>query len=294
MTRIGYARVSTRDQHIGAQVERLMANGCGRVFTDEGVSGKLASRPEWDACLASLGANDVLVCTKLDRVGRSVANLLQLAADLKEREIGLVCLDQNIDTTSAMGMMFYTILGAFAEFERNLISERTKDGLAATEGRGRNGGRHPKMSPLQLVEAQQSIDAGTPVATVAGTYGVSRGTLYRSLARASLWLATGPAGRTSARGVAMARTMMTWPRVCAVSALSVVRTRASRRCRTRSSSAPVRRARRKATAPGGCACAVAVTPRAGWSPGPWTGSPSTPTDLALLPLVAVGLLSAPS
>ena len=187
MTKVGYARVSSRDQHTRAQIDRLVAYGCGRknIYIDEGVSGKLASRPEWDKCLAELRAGDVLVCTKLDRIGRSVANLIQVAGDLRDRDIGLVCLDQNIDTTSAMGKLFYTILAAFAEFERNLISERTKDGLAATTGRGRNGGRHPKLTVHQIADARESIDGGTAVATVARELKVSRQTLYRSLARAA-------------------------------------------------------------------------------------------------------------
>lgn len=186
MSRIGYARVSTRDQHTRAQIERLLAAGCERVFTDQGVSGKLASRPEWDKCLAYLRESDVLVCTKLDRVGRSVANLIQVANDLRERGIGLVCLDQNIDTTSAMGKLFYTILAAFAEFEKNLISERTKDGLAATKARGRNGGRKPSLKPYQIQHARQSVDAGVAVTSVAKELKVSRQTLYRALGRASL------------------------------------------------------------------------------------------------------------
>ena len=115
----------------------------------------------------------------------SVANLIQVATDLETRHIGLVCLDQNIDTTSAMGKLFYTILGAFAEFEWNLISERTKDGLAATEGRGRKGGRKPKLQPHQIAGARQNIDDGAAVATVAKQLKVSRQTFYRSLSRAA-------------------------------------------------------------------------------------------------------------
>ena len=184
MARIGYARVSTRDQHPEAQSERLKAAGCIKIFTDHGVSGKLASRPEWDKCLAYLrNGEDTLVCIKLDRIGRSVANLIQVASDLREREIGLVCLDQAIDTTSAMGKMFYTILAAFAEFERNLISERTKDGLAATKARGHNGGRKPSLKPYQVEHAQKLVDTGKPKSKIAAELNVSRQTLYRALAR---------------------------------------------------------------------------------------------------------------
>lgn len=185
--KVGYARCSSDTQNIRAQIDRLLAAGCDIVFKDDGVSGKLESRPDWDRCLAYLrkDSGDTLCCTKLDRIGRSVAHLTQLAARLEKEHIGLVCLDQGIDTTSAMGKLFYTILGAFAEFEWNLISERTKDGLAAPTGRGRNGGRHPKLQPHQIEDARQSIDGGAAVTTVARELKVSRQTLYRSLSRAA-------------------------------------------------------------------------------------------------------------
>lgn len=175
--KVGYARCSSDTQNIQAQIDRLLAAGCDIVFKDDGVSGKLASRPDWDRCLAYLRNGDTLYCTKLDRIGRSVAHLTQLAARLEKEHIGLVCLDQGIDTTSAMGKLFYTILGAFAEFEWNLISERTKDGLAATTGRGRNGGRHPILTAHQIEGARDAIDDGEAVASVARDLGISRQTL---------------------------------------------------------------------------------------------------------------------
>jgi DNA invertase Pin-like site-specific DNA recombinase len=181
MAKIGYARVSKRDQHPEIQAERLLAAGCEQIFTDRGVSGKLASRPEWDKCLAFLRSGDVLVATKLDRFGRSVTNLIDIAAELERRGIGLVCLDQPVDTTSATGKLFFTILAAFAEFERNLISERTQDGLAATTARGRNGGRKRLLKPYQVQHARALIDSGQTAVKVARELGVSRATLYRAL-----------------------------------------------------------------------------------------------------------------
>jgi DNA invertase Pin-like site-specific DNA recombinase len=183
MSKIGYARVSTPDQEqaLQAQADRLAEAGCEFVFKDI-ASGKLASRPQWDACRSVLKQGDVLVAVKLDRFGRSTAHLLELAADFEARGIGLTCLDQPIDTTSAVGKMVFTILGAFAQFERDLISERTIDGLRATAKRGHGGGRKRILKPHDVAYARQQIDAGTrPVTEIARELGVSRATLYRAL-----------------------------------------------------------------------------------------------------------------
>jgi DNA invertase Pin-like site-specific DNA recombinase len=185
MTKIGYARVSTPDQaqSLEAQRERLAAEGCAVVFSDI-ASGKLASRPQWDAALAVLQPGDVLVSVKLDRFGRSVRNLQEIAAALEAREVDLKCLDQPIDTNTAQGKLFFTILAAFAEFERDLISERTRDGLAATKARGRNGGRKRALKPHDVAYARRQIDArAKPAAALARELGVSRATLYRALER---------------------------------------------------------------------------------------------------------------
>jgi DNA invertase Pin-like site-specific DNA recombinase len=185
MARIGYARVSTRDQHPEAQRERLEAAGCTRVFTDHGASGAKASRPEWDKCLDRLEPGDTLVCTKLDRIGRSVKNLMDVTKLLEERKVDLVCLDQPIDTTSAQGKLFFTILAAFAEFERELIVERTRDGLASTTARGRNGGRKHRLSPDQEATARKLRADGYSIKEIGIMLGngkpVSRQTVYRAL-----------------------------------------------------------------------------------------------------------------
>ena len=185
MARIGYARVSTRDQHPEAQRERLEAAGCTRIFTDTGASGAKASRPEWDKCLDRLEAGDTLVATKLDRIGRSVRNLMDVSSLLRGRGVDLVCLDQPIDTTSPQGKLFFTILAAFAEFERDLIRERTKDGLAATTARGRNGGRKRRLTPGQVQAARDLRAAGRSVKEIGQLLGngkpVSRQTVYRAL-----------------------------------------------------------------------------------------------------------------
>ena len=137
MAKIGYARGSTSGQHPEeVQAERLRAAGCEDVFTDKGVSGTQARRPRWDKCLENLQPGDTLVTVKLDRIGRSVINLLEVVTLLKDRGVDLVVLDQKIDTTTPMGWLIFTVLAAVAEFERALIIERTRDGQLAVRRRG--------------------------------------------------------------------------------------------------------------------------------------------------------------
>jgi len=165
--RIGYARVSTRDQHPEAQADVLHAAGCERVSTDK-ASGKLARRPELDEALRGLRAGDQLVVTKLDRLGRSLEHLIELSNQLQARGVDLVVLDQGIDTSTALGRMFSQILGSIAEFEDALMAERTRDGLAAARARGRTGGQKPKLGPRQVKLARcttrpaRTANASTP------------------------------------------------------------------------------------------------------------------------------------
>ena len=182
MARIGYARVSTRDQHPEAQRERLEEAGCTRIYTDHGASGVKASRPEWDKCLDRLEKGDALVCVKLDRIGRSVRNLMDVIGLLEQRGVNLQCLDQPIDTTSAMGKMLFTILAAFAEFEHDLIVERTMDGLAAsTKPRDRNGGRRHRLTP----SSRRPRASSAPTGTASGRSAPCSATAIRSPGRLS-------------------------------------------------------------------------------------------------------------
>ena len=188
--RIGYGRVSTRDQHPEAQHDALEAAGCEQIFIDK-ASGKLARRPELDkALLAANRKGDQLVITKLDRLGRSLEHLLELSKLLEQRGVDLVVLDQGIDTSTAVGRMFFQILGAIAEFEHALMSERTIDGLAAARARGRTGGQKPKLGPRQVKLARQMYDETGDdgkqkhtVAQIAAEFDVSRPTIYRHLAK---------------------------------------------------------------------------------------------------------------
>jgi DNA invertase Pin-like site-specific DNA recombinase len=185
--KIGYARVSTREQHPEAQNDALTAAGCDRVFVDK-ITGKLARRPELDKAMMVLREGDQLVITKLDRLGRSLANLIELSKWLNEHGVDLVVLHQGIDTSTAIGRMFFHILGAIAEFEHELLSERTRDGLEAARARGRTGGQKPKLKPRQVQLAQSMYeekgDDGKrryTVQQIADEFGVTRPTIYRAL-----------------------------------------------------------------------------------------------------------------
>jgi DNA invertase Pin-like site-specific DNA recombinase len=159
--KIGYGRVSTRDQNPDAQRDALAAARCDQVFIDK-ASGKLARRPELDRALLVARAGDQLVVTKLDRLGRSLEHLIDLSKGLQGRDVNLVVLAQGIDTSTAVGRMFFQILGAIAEFEHALMSERTMDGLAAARARGRTGGQKPKLTPRQARIAQEMYDETRP------------------------------------------------------------------------------------------------------------------------------------
>lgn len=181
MALVGYARVSTRDQNPDSQSDALAAAGCEKTFVDH-ASGTLARRPELDAALAYLRAGDTLAVTKLDRLGRSVKNLKEIADQLQELGIGLRALSQGIDTTTPGGRLFFHMLAAIAEFEHDLIVERTRDGLAAARARGRKGGGKFKMTPTKARQARAMYDAGEhTVQEIADTFGVSRPTIYRHL-----------------------------------------------------------------------------------------------------------------
>jgi DNA invertase Pin-like site-specific DNA recombinase len=186
--RVGYGRVSTRDQNPDGQRDALLAAGCDEILIDK-ASGKLASRPQLDkALLIAARAGDQLVITKLDRLGRSLEHLIALSTQLQTRRVDLVVLDQGIDTSTAVGRMFFQILGAIAEFEHALMSERTRDGLAAARARGRTGGQKPKLTARQAKIAQEMYDElgddgrrAHTVQQIADEFGVTRPTIYRHL-----------------------------------------------------------------------------------------------------------------
>ena len=179
---VGYARVSTSDQTLDPQHDALLAAGCYRVFADV-ASGALAARPELDRALDHLRTGDVLVVWRLDRLGRSLRHLIDVVTALDARGIGFRSLTEHIDTTTAGGRLVFHLFGALAEFERDLIRDRTLAGLAAAKSRGRTGGRPPVMTPTKLAAAQQMHASGQYSIATTAALDVSRTSVYRHLPR---------------------------------------------------------------------------------------------------------------
>lgn len=181
---IGYARVSTIDQDTSLQLDALKAAGCERIF-EEKASGAKEDRPELIRALDVARPGDVLVVWKLDRLARSLKQLVLVLDDLSARGIGFRCLAPAIDTTTPEGRLLYSITGAFAEFEREIIRQRTRAGLKSALARGRKGGRPKALSAEDLAKAKAMLRDGTiSVAAVAKTFGVSRPTLYKHVPEA--------------------------------------------------------------------------------------------------------------
>jgi DNA invertase Pin-like site-specific DNA recombinase len=179
--RIGYARISTDDQTLDLQRDALKRAKCREIY-EEHASGKNTMRPQLEACLKSLREGDTLIVWRLDRLGRSLGDLIRLTHDLKARGIGFASLTEQIDTRSPSGQLIFHVFGALAEFERNLIRERTLAGLKAARASGRKGGRPRKLSPKDLKTVRALLKSGeVPVSTVAEQFRVARSTLYRNV-----------------------------------------------------------------------------------------------------------------
>ena len=180
-TILGYARVSTSDQDVAGQTMRLEQTGAIKVFTDV-MSGKSMSRPGLAELLAYARQGDTLAIVRLDRLGRSLAELLSTVEDLRERGIALLSLEEKIDTSSAAGELVFHVFGAIAHFERRLISERTKDGIAAARAKGRMPGR--LLLNMDKVEAViKLIEASISPTEAAKQLGIGRSTIYREMRR---------------------------------------------------------------------------------------------------------------
>lgn len=177
--RIGYARVSTDDQSLDLQRDHLKRVGAASIY-EEHASGKNTERPELEACLKALRQGDTLIVWRLDRLGRSLADLVRLVNDLESCGIGFESLTEQIDTSSPAGRLIFHIFASLAEFERNIIRERTLAGLKAARARGRTGGRRPKLSSDQLAMVRTLLKGGELTVTqVARQFNVSVSTLYR-------------------------------------------------------------------------------------------------------------------
>lgn len=178
---LGYARVSTTDQDPALQHDALTKAGCYRIFTDT-ASGATTTRPALAQVLDQLRPGDTLVVWRLDRLGRSTSHLVNTIHQLTEQGIGFHSLTEAIDTNTPTGMLLAHLLAAITEFERQLIIERTRAGLASAKTRGRTGGRPPKMTPEKLAVAHHMRDHDkATLNTIANTIGVSRTTLIRHL-----------------------------------------------------------------------------------------------------------------
>ena len=181
--KIGYARVSTNDQNLDLQMDALKEAGCGKIFSDRGVSGAKTERPGLDKALDQIRKGDILVIWKLDRLGRSLSHLLSIIEDLKLKGVDFASVQDGFDTSTASGKMVFSVIGAMAEYERNLIRERTMAGLASARARGRKGGRPKQLDEGQVRVAIALAEAGElPIKEICEQVGCSRSTYYRQVA----------------------------------------------------------------------------------------------------------------
>jgi DNA invertase Pin-like site-specific DNA recombinase len=182
--KIGYARVSTKDQNFGLQIDALQKAGCEKLYR-EVVSGARMERPVLDRVVDSLRTGDVLVIWKLDRLGRSLKHLVELVNTLRERGVGLQSLNDPIDTTTPQGRLSFNLFASLAEFERDLVRERTQAGLSAARARGRNGGRPKGLSAQAEATACAAetlyLERKLSVRQIADRLGISKSTLYAYL-----------------------------------------------------------------------------------------------------------------
>ncbi len=181
--KIGYARVSTDQQSHDSQLDELKGAGCERVYR-ESYSGKSKNRPELERMMDTLREGDIVVVQRLDRLGRSLKDLIELLDGFKKQGVQFISLNENIDTTNAIGELAFHMIGSIAQFERRLISERTKAGLDAARARGKKGGRKAKLSDEDIKKAKAMLkDPNITKAEVALHFGVSRPTLNKWLKR---------------------------------------------------------------------------------------------------------------
>ena len=180
--KIGYARVSTGLQNLNLQEDRLNQYGCEKIFSDH-ISGAKSKRPGLDKAIEFARSGDTIVVWRLDRLGRNMADLITLVNELNERGVSFHSLEENItmDKSSSTGQLLFHLFAAFAEFERNLILERSSAGRIAARARGRYGGRPEKLNKQDLTLLKTLYDNGTPIKTIAEQWKVSRTTIYRYL-----------------------------------------------------------------------------------------------------------------
>ena len=182
--KLGYGRVSTNEQDTAAQVAALKSAGCEKIFREKASGGRW-DRPELHRLLDQLRKGDIVVCCRLDRISRSVRDILMIMERIKEAEAGFKSLSEAIDTTTVSGTMMMQLIAVFAQFERSVLAERTKAGLDAARKQGRIGGRRPKLRPNQQDEIVTMVSTGTKTAAdAARLFNVHPATVSRLLARA--------------------------------------------------------------------------------------------------------------
>lgn len=182
--RFGYLRVSTDQQVLDAQLDALQKAGVDEMFSEK-MTGTVASRPELDKLRTKLRPGDTLVVTRLDRLGRSTKDLLNILSELEERGVALEVLEQQIDTSTPEGKLFFTMIAAFSAFEADILRARTKEGLASARARGRVGGRPEKLSTDKKKSIAKLYDSqDLSVGAIASMFGISRGTVYRYVEQA--------------------------------------------------------------------------------------------------------------
>lgn len=181
--KIGYARVSTDEQNLDLQIQALKCAGCELIYTDSGISGSVRARPGLDKALRRLSAGDMLVVWRLDRLGRSLVHLVHLLENLGNRHIRFKSICEYIDTSSSGGRLVFHMMAALAEFERSLISERTRAGMAAARARGKHLGRQPSLNVDQCREANLLLNQGVNIRNVADQFKVTPRTLIRLVQR---------------------------------------------------------------------------------------------------------------
>ena len=185
--KIGYARVSTEEQNIDMQLDALNEAGCDKIFTDTGVSGVTRERDGLSKAISAIGEGDTLIIWKLDRLGRSLGFLCELVEQFKNRGADFKSLTDGIDTTTTGGKLVFHILGALAEFERDLIRERTKAGMKAAKKRGKHIGRPPALSPTQILHMNELLNRQNKTQKEAAELlGVSANTIWRTVQKQKL------------------------------------------------------------------------------------------------------------
>ena len=179
--RVGYARVSRDEQNLDLQIDALKAAGCEKIYTDK-IGGTTTERAGLDDLLNYIRPDDVLVVWRLDRLGRTLKKLILMIEELSKRNIAFMSVRESIDTTTSGGRLIFHVFGALAEFEREIISERTKAGLQAAKARGRCGGR-PRLMDQEKVRLARTLhnDKSITIGEICRSLGISKGTLYRNL-----------------------------------------------------------------------------------------------------------------